>query len=219
MQFETHPLYKDPAQVKNVTQGFVNSGHTVFQLFQFGGGERTHSLQVLSLANLPPDASVLSLGCGVAGMEAHWQSVRPDLSFELVNLSQEQLDLSLCSGHMVCADAEAYVSQAGDFDCVVVAYMLGHVDALKTLRSALGNLRSGGKLVVLDVFDASILFNETLAYSAPSLAEVERFAVDHDMRLRVSLQGGFSPAPEVLQMVAPHVLAQATPGMFVLEAK
>lgn len=219
MKFQAHPLYKHPAQVKNVTQGFVDRGHTVFQLFQFGGGERTHSLQVLALANLRSDASVLSLGCGVAGMEAHWQSVRPDLSFELVNLSQEQLDLSLCSGRKVCADAEGYLSQTGDFDCVIVAYMLGHVDALKTLRSALANLRSGGKLIVLDVFDTSSVFNETLAYSAPSLAEVERFAVDHNMRIRVSLQGGFSPAPEVVQMVAPQVLMQATPAMFILEAR
>jgi hypothetical protein len=65
----------------------------VFQFFQMPRNERDHSQWLLSVVDPQNRArSVLSLGCGVAGMESYWKIQRPELEFELVNISQPQLD-------------------------------------------------------------------------------------------------------------------------------
>lgn len=216
MQFDKHPLYRDPALVRHTTEQLIDSGNTVFQLFQFAGGERLHSIRVLESLALPVNAQVLSLGCGVAGMEAVWADVRPDLVFELVNKSADQLDLAVCPGRKVCADAEGYKSENGPFDCVVLAYMLGHVDVAATLRNAFANLKRGGKLIVLDVFNSSDLFNETLAYKSPLIEAVETVA-DEYAGFRSFMYGCFDPC-EHAQALPEDLLAQTTPAMFIAEA-
>jgi SAM-dependent methyltransferase len=211
-----HPMYGSDAKTRELTAWHLDQGHTVLQLFQFGGGEAQHSMQLLQLVNAPQGARVLSLGSGVGGMERFWQDARPDLSFELVNIAQPQLDLCLCEGEHVQADAEGYVSANGKFDVVVIAYLLGHVDAKETLKSATENLAPGGKLVVYDVFDSSTAFDDLFCYVSPTLRDVEAFAVANDLRFQVSLQGGFSPTPYVRDLVPPSVLAQTVPALFVL---
>jgi SAM-dependent methyltransferase len=216
MDFEHHPLYRDAAQVRAGTEWHLAQGHTVFQLFQFEGGEAEHSRCVLELACLPRNATVLSLGSGVAGMEAHWLAGRPDLTFELVNYSPEQLALSLCPGRRVVADAQGYVSEHGPFDCVVVAYMLGHVDALATLQSALRNVKPGGRLVVLDVFDSTPEFDAALTYTSPTRADVRAIESVCGLGLRAAMTG-FKPTDYVRRELPATLLEQTTPALFVLD--
>lgn len=172
MRAAEHPLYRDDAAVGRGTLEHVQAGRTIFQMFQFGASEAEHAARMLELVDPPAGGSVLSLGCGVGGMERYWQLRRPDLSFELVNISAAQLDLCACEGERVLADAEGYVSPRGPFDVVVLAYMLGHVDARATLHSAMANLKPEGLLLVADCFDSEPEFDWQMHYDSPKLDAV-----------------------------------------------
>jgi hypothetical protein len=166
----THPLYDDEVEVEQATREHLDQGRTVFQLWQLDTDERLHSHAVLDLLAPPHRARILSLGCGVAGMEAYWHDERPDLRFTLVNQSPSQLELCQCPGLRQCCDVHGYVlpDSARPFDITVLAYVLGHVNPQKVLDRAMA--ATNGTVLVLDVFDASSAFIRTLQYDAPDSA-------------------------------------------------
>jgi hypothetical protein len=215
MDLSQHPLYRDESAVRQITEWHLSQGRSVFQLFQFPGGELEHSLRLLALIDPPHVARVLSLGSGVGGMERYWQVARPDLSFELVNVAQPQLDLCRCEGAHVLADADGYISSSGRFDVVLLAYMLGHVDVAATLDSALANLKSGGALVVFDVFDSTQEFDAAFCYESPALAEVERFSVEHGLRSQL-IERDLESCSYVRDEVPAALLRQTQPALFIL---
>jgi 2-polyprenyl-3-methyl-5-hydroxy-6-metoxy-1,4-benzoquinol methylase len=138
--------------------------------------EGVHARWVLDRVAPKHNARVLSLGCGVAGMEAHWQCERPDMRFTLVNVSQAQLDMCLCDGELVRDSAETFNAHGQQWDVIVLAYMLGHVWPGWTLDHAMGMLAEGGTVLVLDVFDQPHAFTQALHYRAPSSDALRRRA-------------------------------------------
>ena len=203
-----HPLYSDEEIVARETARHIAQGRSVFQLFQLDPDERLHSLKVLALAGLEANAHVVSLGCGVAGMEHYWQQARPDLQFTLVNNSACQLELSkqFCAGMRWHADAQDFVPM-GPADCTVLAYMLGHVDAEATLRNAIANTRKTGSVIVLDVFDADRRFEQQMAYYPPGL----------DLMLCLGFEPLFGDSLKLvpwLQAEAPWINDAVHPAMF-----
>ena len=219
--YRNHPLYKDEALVADWTDRLVNAGHSVFQLFQFPSNEEQHSLILLDIVDPKRELTlVMSLGCGVAGMEAYWKRARPELKFHLVNTSKAQLQRSLCDGDLIRADAQSYSSQLAPFDLVVIAYMLGHVEALPTLRRAAAQLRPGGKLFVYDVFNGTEEFSQRLCYRMTSLSQLEQFGVQSQLRFRVVVEGGIPVAPcmhDIDAELAKWLPTQATPALFVFQ--
>lgn len=211
----THPLYSSETLVRDLTQWHLVQEHSVFQLFQIGDSEQEHAETLLQLVAPPRGARVLSLGSGVGGMERFWQLARPDLRFTLVNQSQAQLSLSLCEGTHICQDAAEFQSDE-TFDVVIVAYVLGHVDAAALLARAEKALAKTGLLLVYDVFEGSPKFDETLLYDSPSRSQVEAFAVAVDLRFEFVLTRGFK-APEHVRAVVPRgVLEEVQPALFLL---
>jgi|SRR5215469_3901220 len=216
MHFTTHPLYRNEATVKAITEILLSAGQTVFQLFQYPGGEEEHSTFMLQLADPTYRCRrILSLGCGVAGMERYWQQYRPELDFELVNISQAQLNMiGGLVGNRVCADATDYHSDNGPFDMVVVSYLLGHVPVQKTLLSALDNLKPGGLLFVYDVFDGSEKFDRELFYASPKERDIWAVAGDENLGLCASVIGGIPMCP-FFAKTHPWINDEVTPQLFV----
>jgi SAM-dependent methyltransferase len=218
-KLEEHPLYSDESALGQVTDLILAQGHSVLQIFQMPADEREHSLWILNAADPQRKArEVLSLGCGVGGMEAHWKKYRSELNFELVNISQAQLNRCLCPGKKVRADAQTYRSSAAPFDLVVIAYCLGHVDAAATLESALENLAAGGKLVVYDVFSGSDHFDRAMHYDSPPLSQLERFGVEKFLTFRYVLSGGIPMAPFMRQF-CPWAADEVMPALFVFQKR
>jgi len=211
-----HPLYSDPDLVRAVTRELLRNGKTIFQIFQLHPDEEKHSKEMLELTDLPTQARVLSLGSGVGGMEAIWKKLRPDLEFELVNASQEQIELNLCPGKTVVSDAEGYISPNRPFDCVLLAYVLGHVDVKPTLQSAYDNLGSGGILLIYDVFNSTPAFDKALAYQSPNFQDVGVFMKEHGMSYRHLIYQTV-PGDFATRVIPIGLLKQTVPALFVLE--
>ena len=210
-----HVLYRDEALVKQVTNQLLSHGHSVLQLFQFFQDEELHSEYLLNQLDLPPNAKVLSLGSGVGGMERYWQKIRPDLSFELVNTSASQLNLSLCKGKHILADAATYESDRVPFDCVVIAYVLGHVHPGDCLASAVKNCGAKpGTVMLYDVFDGTPRFNSDLHYNSPSL--MATMDAMKDYRLRTAIVGHI-PLGQFAQYNVPWVKGECTPALLIFE--
>jgi SAM-dependent methyltransferase len=211
-----HPLYQNDDAVRNVSEWLLDRGYTVLQLFQMPHNEQEHSEWMLKQVGQCGNR-ILSLGSGVAGMEAYWKKLRPELEFELVNISQSQLDLSLCDGRKICADAEGYISDAGPFDIVILSYVLGHVDIDATLESAGGNVAPKGKLLIYDVFNGSDRFNEEMHYDTPCLSDIVNFSRvygGYPLRILTSI-----PLGEFCVKYVPWVVTQTVPGLFIFEKK
>ena len=204
-----HPVYNDEGQVRQLTLEHLAEGRTVLQMFQLADSEENHALRVLDLIGLADNARVLSLGCGVGGMEAYWHDRREGLRFELVNLSQAQLDLCICPGAKVCADATHYRSTGPGFDLTVLAYVLGHVEAETTLRAAVHNTRKGGRVVVLDVFDGTEVFDSHFSYS--TVASIDMRAAGF---VEVETPHAWRLMP-LIHRLSPWVTRHATPAMWV----
>lgn len=199
-----HPLYDDEALVEAATREHLDAGRSVFQLFMLNEDESLHSLAVLALLDIPPCSHVLSLGSGVAGMEAYWQKARPDLTFTLVNQSPVQNRLGRCQGGYVVADATTYTPH-DPVDLTVIAYALGHMDADALLRNALAATR--GTVAVLDVFNTSQRFQREMAYCPPS----RHFMVSRGFEPVLDLDWVLAP---FVQQEAPWIVDDCNPYLF-----
>jgi cyclopropane fatty-acyl-phospholipid synthase-like methyltransferase len=112
---------------------------------------------------------VLSLGCGVAGMEDLWLAEQPNLRFTLVNVSLAQQGMTLCKGMRICMDAMHY-APVGKFDVIVLAYAAGHLDYELLIARAKDWLTEEGRILVLDIFDVEPETQRLLRYDAPTSA-------------------------------------------------
>jgi len=186
-----HPLYSDDKLVGDVTDWLTARGQTVYQLFMLYPDERMHSISVLGRVNAPQDARVISLGCGIGGMERYWHQVRHDLRFTLVNASRAQLDRCVCPGDRVQADMRdagtlSYIPDFATFDVAVLGYSLHHcTDVPHMLDVARACLRPGGTLLVLDVVDGSPAFAEVQQYETLKSLELQQAGL---VRLDYGLQ-------------------------------
>jgi SAM-dependent methyltransferase len=165
--------YSDDVLVGAVTDSLLKQGHTVFQMFMLDPDERTHSLMVLERIFMPIDGRVLSLGCGVGGMERYWVEAMPNIEVTLVNHAMPQLARRVCPGRLVLADMRDIDCEAtvpvGSFDVVVMAYSLHHCEkTLEMIDTARSMLRPGGTLLVLDVVDGSDAYHAAVDYRTPA---------------------------------------------------
>ena len=163
---EDHPAYGDEVLVAQVTDALLAAGRTVFQTFLLDPDERLHSLEVLRHVFVPIGGRVLSLGCGVGGMERYWVEAMPSIEVTLVNQSMAQLARCVCPGARVMADMRDQGSlPGGGYDLVVMGYSLHHVDDVPAMLDvARSMLRPGGTLLVLDVAGGSDAFAEAVQY-------------------------------------------------------
>lgn len=221
--FTEHPLYQDVDSklCGDATDVLMNAGHTVFQLYQMPLNEADHARWLLRMTDPKCKCNrVLSLGCGVGGVEAYWKMLRPHMTFELVNISNQQLRRMVCPGKKVHANAETYRSKAKPFDLVVLCYLLGHVSVNKTLESALANLAPWGRLLVYDVFEGTQNFQETLIYATPTFKQLELFGADYNLRFHTVIEdteGAHIPLAEFFKENNPWIALESSPGLFVFD--
>jgi trans-aconitate methyltransferase len=209
MSTQPHPLYSDEALVRRVTQDLMAQQHHIFQLFQFPG-PATHSQVMYSALSPHSHARILSVGCGIGGMERFWQRRTPTLDITLLNTSQAQLDLCKAEGAKVLADGESWRSSS-PFDVVLFAHSLGHMDFTKALDNALENLTPKGKLFLIEPCNGDAEFNRRMHYRSPFAFEVWEFALTRGLQVQVQWLGG------IPRYYAVPLYGHAVSGVFVLQ--
>jgi len=197
-------MYASEEDTARMTDWLLRQGQTIFQLFQFPGGELAHSREMLKLCDIPPNARILSLGCGVGGMEAWWKWLRPDLSFTLLNDSQVQLDRCLCPGRKVLANAEEWMLPTNFYHTILISYLLGHVDIRKVMDRVDGGTPE--RVVIWDAFDGTERFNREMMYRSPRLEEFHGWPRP--------IVGGV-PLCDFIQKTHPWIAENATPALLI----
>lgn len=146
-------LYADDALVERLTlEGIAATGSRLLQIDRFHPDDAEHIASLLCLFEMPMNATVLDVGCGVGETARLMHAVRPDLKFVLSNVSQAQLDM--CPDFpKVLASAESLPVARGDVDHMLVTYALGHFDLPLFAQQAMRILPTGGRLYVFDLFN------------------------------------------------------------------
>lgn len=210
-----HPLYDDEDLVREVSHFHMREGRSVFQLWLVHPSEKWHSRAILDALQIPRFTNILSLACGVGGMERHWAYVRRDLRFDLLNQSKAQLDLCDCPGRLIHESIEGYYPNHTPSQYTMIAYALGHVDARKTLEHMITHTE--GPVVALDVFDASPEFDRAFAYNTPTTAMMRDLGFTK-VEIKPWKEGLADPwiiNPFIEKAGLASLVQQTTPGLWV----
>jgi ubiquinone/menaquinone biosynthesis C-methylase UbiE len=143
--------YSDKQLIEAATRASLDADVRILQAYRLHREEREHVRRLLTLANLPANATVLDVGSGVGEFGKLAEEIRPDLGVIHMNVSQFQLEISPPWQARVCARAEQISLRDGSVDVVMLAYTLGHCPFLRTLLEIKRVLTPGGVLIVYDV--------------------------------------------------------------------
>ena len=137
--------------VEIATKAAISAGCYVLQAHRFAENELLHLLKLLKWADLPLGAKVVDLGSGTGVMACSWKSVRPDLEFCLVNVSQAQLASVPQFCEQICGDMCDVPKPDNSFDAAVCCFAIGHVDAGEAFAEMHRLVRPGGVIFVYDM--------------------------------------------------------------------
>ena len=136
--------------VDHQTKILVEQGHKVFQAHRFANDECSHVSRLARWAEFPANAKVIDLGCGTGEVAKIMKSLRPDLDFCLVNISQFQLDYCP-SFTRHCCDFCDVPEASNSFDAAMFCFSIGHSDASAAMQEAARLLKVGGVLFIYDM--------------------------------------------------------------------
>lgn len=139
-------------KVEQATQALLDQGIRVFNAFLFAESERCHVNRLMEFMRLPADGVVLDVGCGVGETARLMAAARPDLQFQLLNVSPMQL--ASCPEDMtrVLGDFNDLPLPSASVDVVMFHYSICHAsDIERVLREARRVLREGGSLFINDM--------------------------------------------------------------------
>lgn len=144
---------RDFEQIDKVTPIAVAQGVRLMQSHIFGYNDRDHVEFLLDFADLPQDAFVVDMGCGIGEFAKIAGRLRPDLHWKLVNLSRAQLDMCPKGGRFAHLYRDAHDTGIADdsVQAVVFTTALVQMDMFRALREAARILEPGGVLFVSEM--------------------------------------------------------------------
>lgn len=139
--------------IDHATDLALASGVRVLQTGFIGGSQSAHVAFLLKLIDPAPGAHIVDAGCGVGEVARLMREQRQDLTFDLVNISQHQLDHA--------PGGEGYAHHLADFtrtdlpsgcaDVVMFNSALCQMPINQALSEARRLLKPGGKLFLCDL--------------------------------------------------------------------
>lgn len=171
--------------VDQQTKVLIELGHRIFQIHRFADGEVAHIRRLERWSDFPYGASVIDMGSGTGEVSKLMYSIRPDLKFCLVNISQLQLDYSPPEMSSHCCDFCNVPEIDKKFDGVMFCFSIGHSDTNDAMREAYRLLKSGGVLFIYDMVRISGSNNSMnfVEYHVDSRIDMEHIAGDNGFKL------------------------------------
>lgn len=214
-------VYADDILVERLTlEGIEAAGSRLLQIDRFDYDDAKHIAALLCLFEIPLNATVLDVGCGVGETARLMHAVRPDLKFVLSNVSQSQLDM--CPDFpKVLAPAESLPVERGDVDHMMVTYALGHFDLPLFAQQAMRILPAGGRLFIFDLFRDSTAGECRLAkhlnYAERTAEDVIQTFEQHRFRSELRLDCCNALPPIKALMPRPYTLDGSISAVLVFE--
>lgn len=139
--------------INKATDLALEHGLRVMQTHYFGSSQQAHVRQLLEWMNPCPGAHIVDAGSGVGEIPLFMSTVRPDLEFTLVNISDYQLGMSPTGDafHRVLADFTSSGLEADSADIVMMNSALCQMPVNQALCEARRILKPGGKLFISDL--------------------------------------------------------------------
>lgn len=139
--------------INHATDLSLAQGIRVLQTGYLAGDQRAHVLRLLELMNPVPGAHIVDAGCGIGEVARLMREQRPDLTFDLVNISQHQLDHAPTGAGYAhhLADFTASGLPRESADVVMFNSALCQMPINQALSEARRLLKPGGQLFVCDL--------------------------------------------------------------------
>jgi SAM-dependent methyltransferase len=156
------------------TQAIVDAGLRVLQIHRFADSDVDHVKYLLNFAKFEKDSYVIDMGSGIGEVARIMKETRPDLDFDLVNISSEQLRFSPRNMPKILANFLEIPMPDETYDAVMFCFSIGHEDHEKSIGEARRILRTGGVLFIYDMVRVSGS-NESMRDVEYSVLPVEEF--------------------------------------------
>lgn len=139
------------SKIAEATKIALGLQHRVLQIFQLGDSEPEHLENLLRLADLPRNARVLDLGCGVGEVAKGFQALRPDLRFVLLNNNEYQISQCPDDMDVIYGDMHKTYFVDSAFTAVMLNYALGYAEPEKLFLEISRLLPRKGTLFIADI--------------------------------------------------------------------
>jgi 3'-phosphoadenosine 5'-phosphosulfate sulfotransferase (PAPS reductase)/FAD synthetase/ubiquinone/menaquinone biosynthesis C-methylase UbiE len=202
----------DQPEVDAFTKSVVAQGVKIFNAALFGANEQEHVAVLLDLMKPRPGALIVDAGCGIGETARIMSAARPDLRFQLLNISAAQLAHCPPTMDRVLGDFDAMPFADGVADVVMFNYAICHSSNWRTtLREARRVLMVGGSLFINDMARLSgdnAEFERLLGGRAHEPELVEAWAREAGFALEFAL-GPEVHVHSLAQMIEPKPLADS----------
>lgn len=139
--------------INQATDLALEQGLRVMQTHYFGSSQQAHVRQLLEWMNPCPGAHIVDAGSGVGEIPLFMSTIRPDLEFTLVNISDYQLGMSPTGDQFkpVLADFTSSGLEPESADIVMFNSALCQMPVNQALSEARRILKPGGRLFISDL--------------------------------------------------------------------
>jgi SAM-dependent methyltransferase len=141
------------AALDGATRTMLASGQKICQVHRFADDDLEHVRRLSLWADLPRNAYVVDMGSGTGEVARLWHLWRPDLEFNLINISRFQLDcLPKWGAKRHCCDMTDIPEPDNTFGAAICCFAIGHADTPGDAFKEMARLvKPGGIVFVYDM--------------------------------------------------------------------